>query len=71
MSFIYIHLKVKIVLFKQFSLAYGVFICIWPIDRDLLGATTQGQSEPGGDDNEGLLYIPPHSSIIGNSPSDC
>ena len=28
---------------------------IWTIDRTLSGATTQGQSGPGGDSNEGLV----------------
>ena len=31
---------------------------IWPIDRSLLGVTTPGQSRPGSDDNEEVLYIP-------------
>ena len=35
------------------------------------GATTLGQSEPGSDDNEGVLRIPPSSLITGTSPSDC
>ena len=43
---------------------------LWPIDRILLGATTPGQSEPGSDDNEGVLRIPQSSSISGASPSD-
>ena len=30
---------------------------IWPIDKTLLDATTPGQSEPGSNDNEGVLHI--------------
>ena len=37
----------------------------------LSGATTPGQSEPGSNDNEGILRIPQSSSITGTSPSDC
>ena len=44
---------------------------IWPIDRILSGATTLGQSGPGSDGNEGVLYIPQISSITGALPSDC
>ena len=44
---------------------------IWPIDRPLLGAATQGQSGTGSDGNEGALHIPKRSSITGASPSDC
>ena len=44
---------------------------VWPIDRTLSDATTQGQSEPGSDDNEGALRIPQSSSITGTSPSNC
>ena len=47
------------------------FSSILPIDWALSGATTQGQSGPGSDDNEGVLYIPQSSSITGTSPSDC
>ena len=45
--------------------------CIWPIDRTLLGATTPGQSGPGGDDNKEILFILLSSSITEASPSDC
>ena len=31
---------------------------IWPRDRNLLGATTQGLSGPGTNDNEGVFLIP-------------
>ena len=44
---------------------------IWPIDRALSGATTLGQSGPGSNGNEGILYIPQISSITGVSPSNC
>ena len=37
----------------------------------LSSVTTPGQSEPGSDDNEGVLCIPQSSSITGTSPSDC
>ena len=46
-------------------------ILIWPIDKILSGATTLGQSGPGGDGNEGALHIPQSSSITEASPSDC
>ena len=41
---------------------------IWPIYWTLPGATTQGQSGPGSDDNEGVLYILESSSITETSP---
>ena len=44
---------------------------IWPIERTLSSATTQSQSGPGSDGNEGLFHIPKSSSITGASPSDC
>ena len=44
---------------------------IWPIDRNLSGGTTLGQSGPGSDDNEGVLHIPQSSNITTASPSDC
>ena len=44
---------------------------IWPTDRTLSGATTPGQSELGSNGNEGVLCIPPNSSITGVSRSDC
>ena len=44
---------------------------IQPIDRVLSGATTQSQSGPGSDGNDGDLHIPQTSSIIGTSPWDC
>ena len=54
----------KTVLFQaiQFSISTK-FTSIWPIDKNLPGAITLGQSEPGIDGNEGVLCIP-QSSII-------
>ena len=39
------------------------------MDATLTGTTTQGQSGPGSNGNEGVLHIP-QSSIIGASSSD-
>ena len=47
------------------------FRCIWPIDSALSGATIPGQSGPGSNGNEEVLWIPQSSSITGASPSDC
>ena len=47
------------------------FSSIWPIDKVLSGATTPSQSRAGNDGNEGVLHIPPNSSITETSPSDC
>ena len=44
---------------------------IWPIDKTLSDATTPVESEPGSNDNEGVLRIPQSPSITGASPSDC
>ena len=62
----------KTVLFQtiQFSISTQ-FSSIWPIERTLSSATTPGQSGPGSDSNEEVLRIPPNSSIIEASPSDC
>ena len=62
----------KTVLFQtiQFSTSTQ-FSSIRPIDRTLPGATTQGQSVPGSNGNEGVLRIPQSSSIIETLPSDC
>ena len=38
---------------------------IWPIDRILLGAITPGQSGPGSNGNERVLYIPQISKVEG------
>ena len=37
----------------------------------LSGATTQGQSGPGGDVNKRVIRIPQSPSVTGASPSDC
>ena len=37
----------------------------------LSGATIPGQSGPGSNGNEGLLFIPQSFSITGTSPIDC
>ena len=54
----------------QFSISTQLS-SIWPIDRTLSGATTLGQSGPGGEGNEEVLRIPQSSSITGATPSDC
>ena len=41
------------------------------MDRALLGATIPGQSGPGSNGNEGVLYIPQSSNITETLPSDC
>ena len=37
----------------------------------LSGATIPGQSGPGSNGNEGMLWIPQSPSITGTSPLDC
>ena len=54
----------------QFSISTQ-FSSIYPIDRTLSGATTPGQSGPGSNDNEEVLYISQSSSITGTSPLNC
>ena len=44
---------------------------IWCIERTLSGTTTQGQSGPRSNGNEGVVLVPQSSSITGASPSDC
>ena len=44
---------------------------IWPIDRTLSSATTQGQSQLGSKNNEGVLHISQSSRITVASPSVC
>ena len=46
------------------------FSSIWPIDRNLSGATTLGQSGPESDGNKEVFHIPQSSSITGTSPLD-
>ena len=62
----------KTILFQaiQFSISTQ-FSSILPIDRNLTGATTPGQSGPGSKGNEGILRIPQCSSITRTSPADC
>ena len=44
---------------------------IWPTDRTLSGDTTPGQSEPGSDDNKGVLCVPDNFCITEASLSEC
>ena len=44
---------------------------ILSINRTLSGATSQDESEPWSNDNEGVLHIPQSSNITGGSLSDC
>ena len=62
----------KTVLFQaiEFSISTQL-ISIQPIDRDLSGNTTPGQSGSRRDGNEEVLRIPQSPSITGTSPSDC
>ena len=49
----------KTVLFQTVQFSFSkLFISIFPMDGNLSGATTPGQSRPGCDDNEGVLRIP-------------
>ena len=43
---------------------------IWLVDRTRSSATIPGQSGPGSNGNEGVLYIPQSSSITEDSASD-
>ena len=70
--FVHTQLNVKAVIFQTIQLSISTqFSSIRPIDRALSGTTTPGKSGPGNDGNEGGIYIPQNSSIIGISPSDC
>ena len=52
-------LNVKTVLFQAIKFSISTqFSSFGPIDRTLSGSTTQGQSRPGSDGNEGELRIP-------------
>ena len=42
-----------------------------PIDRTLSGGTTQSQSRPGSDDDEGVIRTPQRSTITGTSATNC
>ena len=44
---------------------------IWPRDRTLSGASTQGQSGPKSDSNEGVLHISQSCGITELSRSEC
>ena len=44
---------------------------IWPVDRNLSGATSMSQSRPRSDGREREHSIPQSSDITGASPSDC
>ena len=70
--FVDTQLNIKTDLFQtiQFCISWQ-FSSIWPIDRNLAGATIPGQSEPGSDGNERILCIPQSSSITGTSSLDC
>ena len=53
-------LNVRTVLFRVFQFSIDTqFSCISPTESTLSCATTPGQSGPGSDGNEGVLYIPP------------
>ena len=47
------------------------FSFIWSIDRTLSGTTSQSQSGPGSNGNEGVLCISQSSHITGALPLDC
>ena len=58
---------------SDISILHSVYLSnssIWPIDRNLSGASTLGQNRPGSDGNEGIPHIPQSSSITGVLPSD-
>ena len=69
---VYNQLNVKTIPFQAIQFcAVAQFSSIWPIDRTLLGTTTQDQSGPGSDDNKGILCIPkalallkPHYQVV-------
>ena len=62
----------KTLLFQaiQFSISTQ-FSPIWSIEKNLIGATTPGQSRPGSNSNKWVLCIPQSSSITEVSSSDC
>ena len=47
----------------QFSIS-TLFSSIWPIDRTLSGATTQDQSGPGSNGNEGYSVFPKAPALL-------
>ena len=54
----------------QFSIIMQL-VLFNPLTGSLSGANAPGQSGPGSDGNEGVLFIPQSSSNTGNSPSHC
>ena len=72
-SFLHIVKLFQVLLYNSHNLRSVIclhLVCsIWPQNRTLLGATTSGQSGPGSNDNEGILYIPQISKTR-SSPSD-
>ena len=77
MSFVYTQLNDQTVPFLtiQFSIsdlfAHSLNVKqFYLTHRTLSDATTPGQSGPGSNGKEGVLYIPKSSSITGASPSD-
>ena len=76
-SFVYTQWNDQTVLFQaiHFSISHlfaqslNVKQLFRPIDWTLSGATAPSQSEPGSNNNEGVLHIPQSSSITGASPS--
>ena len=70
MQFFYTLLNVKTVLFQAIRFSVSTqFKSIWPLDRTLSGATTQGQSGPGSNGNKVVLSIA--QSIAEAAPLDC
>ena len=70
--FVFTQLNVKIVLLQTIQLSLSTqFSSIWPIDRNLSGATTSGQSGPWSNGYEGVLRISQSSRLTETSPSDC
>ena len=65
-------LNFKTVLFQaiQFRIITQ-FSSLWPINRTLSDATTQGQSRLRSDSDEGVLRIPQPPCIAGTSSSFC
>ena len=62
----------KTVLFQTFQLSISAqFISTWPMDRNVLSATTTGRSGPGTNGYEQVLPIHQSSSITETSPSNC
>ena len=61
----------QIVLIQTILFSINIlFSSIQPISRALSDAIIPGQSEPGSNGNEGVLFIPQSSNITRTSPSD-